>query len=199
MAANLINLLSRFRNADDRENENAHFRTRLPWVAPLAYLNIVFKPAPKDVLESANQRLAIPPEFTTFLAAQNGAILFSGALTIYGAVRPGQLLNRSDPFSLPAFSLDDHNPIASRSERFLAVGAYGFDRTQVCLDRHKPGVWLFRGEETIPERDAPPVAKGFDEWLGDEVSRLSMLFDPGGHRLVSEIETAPKFGNQKPN
>jgi hypothetical protein len=93
MTTNLLDLVSKFRDVNNRESEGAFFRTHAPWVGPEAYLNIIFKPAPKDVLADAGSRLNIPFAFTKFLAKQNGAILFSGVLSIYGTHWPGQLLN----------------------------------------------------------------------------------------------------------
>src|SRR5438105_465333 len=107
MVPNVLDLVSSFRNCDDREGDFAHFRTRVPWVAPAAYLNIVFKPAPLNVLESVALALVAPPDVIEFLKMQNGAILFSGALNVFGVVSPGQLLNRKDNFGLPPFDIKD--------------------------------------------------------------------------------------------
>lgn len=98
MVLDLFNLLSKFRPTNDRESETAYFRTHVPWVGPLAYLHIVFKPALADVLAGAAQRLAMPKSLKEFLTRQNGVILFSGALSVDGVHRVGQLLNRNDPF-----------------------------------------------------------------------------------------------------
>jgi hypothetical protein len=201
MTINLLDLLSQFRKANDRENENAHFLTQAPWVAPLAYLNVIFKPAPKEVLNSAVLRMAIPPVFSEFLAVQNGAILFSGALSVYGAVRPGQLLNRSEPFSLPPFSLDDHNPMqyVPEADRFLAIGGYGYDGSRVCVYRRGLSIHLFPRGKTELQRTASFIWMNLSEWLTSEVSRLSTLFDSDGHRLADEIETLPQFGSRGPS
>jgi hypothetical protein len=201
MTIRLLDLLSQFREANDHESENAYFRTRVPWVAPLAYLNIVYKPAPQEVLNDAIRRLSIPRVFSEFLAVQNGAILFSGALSIYGAVRPSQLLNRSDPFSLPPFSLDDHNEVSSlpHADSFFTIGRYGFDGTRVCIHRGPLGVHLFEKGGTELTAMETPTWKGLDEWLTSEVSRLSVLFDSDGHRLVNELETLPQLRARKPS
>src|SRR5260221_10147015 len=171
MTIDLAQLVSQFRRANDRENENAYFHTNVPWVVPFAYLNIVFKPVPKDVLQAAESRLGIPPVLAQFLAMQNGAILFSGTLSVYGVVRPGQLLNRSDPFFIPPFSLDDENlrwP-PSDPERFLAIGGYALDGSRACIDRRNLGIHLFKRQETKLDPTAVTTWRSLDEWLTSEI------------------------------
>jgi hypothetical protein len=194
MTVNLRDLVSQFRKANDRESENAYFRTHVPWVAPLAYLNIIHKPAPVDALHEAVSRLAIPLVFAQFLAVQNGAILFSGALSIYGVLRPGQPLNRLEPFSLPPFDIDDENlnwPPCDQ-KRFLAIAGYGFDGSRVCIDRRSLDIHLFQREEKELKRTPAAKWEDLDGWLTSEIARLSCLFDHEGHRLTTEAQTLPE-------
>jgi hypothetical protein len=137
MTTNLLDLVSKFRDVNNRESEGAFFRTPAPWVGPEAYLNIIFKPAPRDVLADAGSRLNIPFALTEFLAKQNGAILFSGVLSIYGTHWPGQLLNRSDTFSRLPFNIEFENSNCSPDDpaRLLTIGGYGSDGSRVCIDR----------------------------------------------------------------
>src|SRR5262249_12662391 len=44
MTLDFLKMVSRFRQVDDLESNTAFFRTRVPWIAPKAYLNMVFKP-----------------------------------------------------------------------------------------------------------------------------------------------------------
>jgi len=48
MSIDLLNLISDFLPLDDRENSIASLRTLVPWVAPEAFLNIIYKPAPPN-------------------------------------------------------------------------------------------------------------------------------------------------------
>lgn len=200
MTLRLLDLLSQFGEANNRQSDGAYFCTHVPWVAPLAYLNVIFKPAPEKILIEAIRRLCIPPAFSEFLAIQNGAILFSGALSIYGAVQPGQLLNRSEPFSLPPFSLDRYNDMnLSPASSFLTIGQYTFDGTRVCMHRHFLDIHLFRKGEAESMGTGSFVWKSLDQWLTNEVLRLSVLFDHEGHRLVNESETLPQARLRKPS
>ena len=97
MALDILHLLPKFENVDS-ESDSAFFRTHVPWVAPQAYLNIIFKPAPQSVLPDVARTLRMPVALVEFLKKQNGVILFSGALSVFGVHRPGQLLNRENPF-----------------------------------------------------------------------------------------------------
>ena len=50
MNIDLFNLLQRFREYKDFDNETAFFRTNVPWEAPEAYLNKIHRPAPPEFL-----------------------------------------------------------------------------------------------------------------------------------------------------
>lgn len=192
MAEKLINLLSKFRPRDDRESETAFFLTSVPWVAPQAYLNIIFKAAPANALKISAEGLELPESFCELLRIQNGAILFSGALSIYGVHRRGQLLNRSDTFSRLPFNIEPENlnwPCRD-PDRLVAIGGYGFDGSRVCVDKRSLRIELCK-------RDADRASSGFswksiDEWIFSEITRLSMLFDEHGKLLVSESDTLPR-------
>lgn len=193
MTIEVLRLLSAFENINDRESETAFFCTHVPQAGSLAYLNIVFKPAAADVLRRAAVKLRMPGVLAEFLSVQNGAILFLGALSIYGVHRSGQLLNRGDPFFDLPFSIEEENRNwpAPDSTRFLAIGGYSFDGSMVCIDRRDCSLSLFgRGE-----RDLLPAPllnwPSLQVWLTTEIARLSMLFNHKGKRLVDESQTVP--------
>lgn len=193
MAIDLLGAVSKFDNANDRATDTAFFRTQVPWVAPMAYLNIIFKPAPKDVLPDVARRMKMPPALVEFLGKQNGAILFSDALSVDGVHRPGQLLNREDPFLGQPYNIElsNYNWPPFDSKRFLAIGGYGFDGSSICIDRSDSRIYLFqRGTQTLA-REPSCSWLSMDEWLTNEIARLSMLFDERGKRLVDESQTLP--------
>jgi hypothetical protein len=78
----LLQMTMQFQSVNDRETERACFRTNLPWIGPLAYFNIIYKPAPNEILEYGKETLELPEPITQFLNRQNGAILFL-ALSTY--------------------------------------------------------------------------------------------------------------------
>jgi hypothetical protein len=193
MAIELLRLLALFENVSDRESDIAYFRTHVPWIGSLAYLHIIFKPAPEDVLADAARRLRMPVPLIEFLARQNGAILFSGALSVDGVHRTGQLLNREDPFSLPPYNIENENNNwpPYDPERFLGIGGYSFDGSTVCIDRRDQQIYLFeRGQETLLQT---PLCswQDLDQWITSEITRLSVLFDRRGKALVKEFQTLP--------
>lgn len=193
MALGILHLLSEFEDVNDRESETAFFRTHVPWIGPQAYLNIIFKPAPEAVLAEAARRVRMPASLIEFLRRQNGAILFSGALSVCGVHRHGQLLNRQEAFSRMPFNIEDENDDwpPDDSERFLALGGYGFDGSSVCIDRSDSCIYFFqRGERGLlptPSLKWPSL----EDWVTSEIARLSMLFDERGKRLVNESQTLP--------
>jgi hypothetical protein len=193
MTMDLLKALSHFQVANDRENDSALYRTHVPWVGPLAYLNILFKGAPEEVLLVVARSLKMPMALVEFLRRHNGVILFSGALSVYGVHGPGQLLYREDPFfDLPFnIELENRNWPPHDRKRFLAFGGYGFDGSRVCIDRVDSRIYLFqRGKETLLPT-ASYSWQNLHEWLSSEIARLSVLFDTRGKRLVDESLTVP--------
>ena len=135
MSIDLPRLLDRFRAFQDFDNTIASYRTLVPWVGPEAYLNIIYRGAPPELLSDVGAKLRFPAPVFEFLAKHNGAKLFSGALVLHGVVEPGRLLNRQDSFSLPPYNIEG----ASRSWRIdpqhlLVIGAYQFDGSPVCIE-----------------------------------------------------------------
>ena len=193
MTIQILSLLTKFENVDNRETETAFFQTR---IAPETYLNVVYKPAQAETLFSVAAKLKFPDKFTELLAQQNGAVLFSGAFSVYGVVPPGTLLNRNDPLSLPPYNIEDENRDwpPDDPERLLVIGGYGFDGSSACIDRTTSQIYLFqRGEQTLvssPSASWPSPG----EWITSEVARLSFLFDRRGKRMVDQSETPPSTG-----
>ena len=68
----LASLINKFQSANNRENDVASFQAHVPWVAPDAYLNVIFKPAPPDVLSDVGTRMKIPTPVLELLARNNG-------------------------------------------------------------------------------------------------------------------------------
>lgn len=191
---NLLQALSNFPPVNDRDSGTAHYRTHVPWVAPLAYLHIIFKPAPNDVLSAAAQRLKMPSALVDFLEDQNGAILFSGALSISGVHGVGQLLNRTDPFLRQPFDieLENHNYPPHDPDQFLAFGGYGFNGAAVCIDRSDSRVYLFKRGDIGLVAEPSGAWESIEHWITSEIARLSLLFDSTGKRLVDEALTVPR-------
>jgi hypothetical protein len=189
----LLNLISKFRSLNDRETEVAFYRTHVPWVAPEAYLNIIHKPAKPSILSNVSARMMIPIQYIHFLNRYNGAILLSGTVSLYGVVLEGQLLKRSDPFSLPPFNIETENrswPPPDR-QKFLVIGAYGLDGSLVCMDRGDFSIQVFHREQAQPYHSWSSL----DDWLEKEVERLSKYFDSYGRRLVNSSKTLPTGDN----
>lgn len=188
MCIDLLSLVSKFRRFDDHENANASFRTRVPWIGPEAYLHIVYKPALPKLLSEAAERWSFPAEIFDFLKHQNGAMLFSGSLNLYGVVDPERLLNREDRFSLPPFNLERENTSWKfHPERLLVIAGYRLDGSRVCIDRTDRRIHIFQKGQRIPLASWAT----FEEWLLSEVERLTDLFDESGRRTSPEAQTGP--------
>ena len=190
----LLKLISKFRAVNNRRSAVAFFQTHVPWVGPEAYLNIIFEPASLEVLSNVGAKMRMPAPLVELLAEHNGAILFSGALSWYGVVDKGQLLNRTNRFSLPPFNIEAENrswPPPDR-DRLLKIGGYGFDGSGVCIDRQNLRILVFHRGAEEPYCSWPTLG----DWLNNEIRRLSELFDVSGKRLVDESETLPSSAAQ---
>ncbi len=169
---------------------------KLPWVGDLAYLHVIYKPAEADIVKGASNQVEFPASLKDFYASCNGAFLFVRAIQIYGCVAPGTLPDRSDPLSLPPFDVVQMNreldPSKPRGQ--ICIGSYGFDRSLVCLDKQSQKISCYRRENFDVRRRTWPT---LDNWIEDEVQRLSLLFSPEGRRLVPEELCLPDSGEAK--
>lgn len=191
MSVDLLSLISKFRSSDDRETQAAWFRTLVPWVAPEAYLNIVFKGTVPALLDPVARKWQFPMTVVDVLQQHNGAMLFSGALNLYGVVEPGRLLNRQDRFSLPPFNIErENNTWRVDPRRLLVIGGYKLDGSRVCVDRSDSHVYVFKKGQQTPTATWRCV----EDWLIDEVDRLAALFDEEGKRIGPETGTGPPEG-----
>ncbi len=174
--------------SDVRESPAAWFVTPTPWVAPQAYFHVVYKPAPHDALASAAKAWLFPPPLIDLLARNNGARLFSGALSVYGVVPLGQRLNRLEPFSLPPFNIERENESwALDPDHLVVVGGYQLDGSRACVDRRDSRVLVFARGDMQPS--ASFVSLG--AWLECEIERYHGLFDKDGHLTGAPEEVGP--------
>ena len=173
----------------ERESGTALFYNFAPWIAPQAYLHIVFKGADHTALSEVGDLIGLPENWRETLSVQNGAILFSGAMSVYGVHAHGTLLNRMDVFERLPFSIVNENrswPPKDR-ERYVVIGGYSYDGTRAILDRQDGSVIA------MPRKSEKPLRRWLngDSWLKEELERLSRLFDESGKIRVSEEETLP--------
>ena len=187
MSIDLLSLISQFRPADDRENANACFMTRVPWVALEAYLNIVYKPAPAGLLSEVAEKWAFPSVVVDFLSRQNGAMLFSGALNLYGVVEPGRLsTGRIDFLCHRSILSGKTNP-----GRSIQIACSWSEVTSSTDRAHASTVRM--GRFTSFRRGRIPRISwaSFDSWLLGETRRLLFLFDEDGKRIGPDSDTGP--------
>ena len=176
----------------ERESSTAFFYNFAPWIAPEAYLHIVFRGASKDALDEVGRReMRLPEGWLDTLSNQNGASFFSGAIDIFGLHSPGALLDRTNIYERLPFNIESE----SRSwpvrpvERYVRIGGYGYDGTGAVLDRESGEVFAIpRKSETVLQKwpDA-------DTWINLELTRLITLFDSEGRIQVTGEETVPKM------
>jgi hypothetical protein len=91
--------------------------------------------------------------------------------------------------SLPPFDIQQLNQEwpAQNPARMLAIGCYGFDGSNIYLDRNDGQITVFRRDADRPIASWPSA----ESWIESEIARLSILFDSNGRRLVEEHHTVP--------
>jgi hypothetical protein len=188
-AADLIAFLSRFENIDDIETTHAFFKTKVS--PPDVYLSTIFKPVSREVVRQVAEDLALPDSVIQFYHGCNGAHLFVNALSIYGCLPIHNLLDRTRPLALPPFNIRDANAEMLprlRDRNVVCVASYYYDGSTVCVDRRSQEVFCFLGAKVEEERCR---WKTLEQWLTDEIPRLSLMFDEKGKRLVDEKDLLP--------
>lgn len=178
----------RFRTPTDRETKSAWLRCGTPWVAPEAYLHVVFKPPSKSLLKRISKKLNIPAEVAENYQRQNGAMLFGGQIDIFGIVEEESLIDREDSGDWRPFDMLRSN-ITRRvdTERYLIIGGYGCDGSKVCVDRTSGKVGVSR--RTDPKK-VVFMWDSMENWLRAEIKRFDLLFDTGG-KLTEGMEKLP--------
>lgn len=184
----LLELLRLDSTEPDRKTQTGKTYIHVPWEAPLAYLHEIFEPADKIQLERASREIGIPSVWREFLAAQNGANLYSNSLYILGVFEPKRLQSRR-PEDRVAFNIEDTNKEAqlTSADEWLQIGIYGYDASRVLLSRANQSVRATNraGKRVLAEW--PDVWC----WLTEEISRLSLLFSPEGRLLCDGRFTVP--------
>jgi hypothetical protein len=173
----------------ERESGTAYFYNFAPWIAPNAYLHIVFKGANKHSLEVVGDEIQLPQGWRDTLATQNGAILYSGAISFFGVNFPTALMSRADVFEGPPFSIVDENRNwpSKEPDRYVSIGGYGYDGTRAVLDRRDGDVFAMPRKTDSVLRRWPDA----DTWVRQELDRLTKLFDRDGKITMPKEETVP--------
>jgi len=188
----LLKLLARFKPIDDVENVLAWFKTRVPSVAPYAYLNTIYKPASPDIRLKTARELEFTQSLERFYERYNGACLFVDRLSIDGLVDLDAPYERVDRFRLQPFRIAEANAefatdLSSRG--LICIGSYGFDRSLVCVKKADESVVCFRGTNFNRVRCE---WDSFNGWLSSEVLRLASMHDDSGVIQVDESLTPPE-------
>jgi hypothetical protein len=190
----LRSLLAKFKKVGDRETTDAFYLTNVPWVARDAYLHIIYKAAPAEVRAFVDRQLNFPSSLGEFYVRWNGARLFlPRVLAIYGCLPEHYLLDRKNPFkSLPFNVLEVNREVGRglRQRNLIAIGSYSFDESLVCMERDSEEIQCFFGEDFTRQRKSWP---SLDDWITQEIIRLSLFFDEEGRLLVDEEQLLPGY------
>ena len=162
----------------------------LPWVGELAYLHTIFAPADDRLLLGCSKKLAVPLQWQQFFKMQNGANLFLNSLYIYGFVDGKRSLDRTGMNPVP-FNIEEQNRDLDYSldGEWLLIASYGYSGARVLISRLDARVIVIgeSQEEQLASWDNP------FSWLGNELKRLSVLFDSNGRLLADERFTEPRL------
>ena len=187
MAVDLLQLLAKFKEINDSEFETIIYKTHVPSVAPQAYLNVIFRPAPQALREARVRQLRMPQALAEFYAAHNGAGLLSGTIRIFGILPDTYQIQRTDWFRkrIPHDILDVYREYSRHLEvrDQVCFADYSYDKSAVCIGRGSGQITCYFDEDFARIRQTWP---SFEEWITSEIARLSFCFDEQGNRLVAE-------------
>jgi hypothetical protein len=190
-----MKLLAKYKPIDDRELDNIVYKTRVPAVAPMAYLNVLFKPAEGTLRNRRVKQLGIPNSLVSFYERFNGASLLSGSINIFGFVPDNYVLDRANWFEkrLPLNILEINKEFGASRRNCVFFADYGYDRSLVCIEKQTQIITCFVGEDF---RRVRQTWDSFNVWLEGEINRLSFCFDENGNRLVPEEQILPGTESQ---
>ncbi len=191
MAVNLNSLLSRFKNIEDFESKTAFYKTRIPWAAPFAYLNILYKPVTEELRHKRVNELSIPKSLADFYRSYNGANLFADFLRISGFRPDSYVLDRKNWQDIPAYDIRDieeRHAEQLREMNLVCFADYSFDGSYVCIDRSDEKIVCFKGKNFTTTR---LTWASFEQWISSEIARIAFYFDQQGKRLVAEDKLLP--------
>jgi hypothetical protein len=188
----LEKLLGKFKSNKDFEFEGSIFKTHVPWVAPKAYLNIIYRAADEETQKDIINPMHLPVELREFFYRYNGARLLSSSLRIYGFRPKDFVFTRSGWGALATFDL-----IESNINHFghlamsplLIFGSCGPDVSLIFIERVSEKVFCAEGDNLNKIRKS---WKSFNHWLEEELTRLSDCFDKNGRQLVDDEEILPR-------
>ena len=188
MELKLVKLLD-LDGAPDVRTECSDLYYHVPSIAPYAYLHTIYAPVTVDALATFAAGLEIPDEWISFLKIQNGAEMFSNALSLYGVNDPHQLIDRSANYSQAAFSLlkvNGHSVLAGFPD-YLQIGNYGYNAARLLLSRRDGLIRVVSrsGSETLASWPK------LETYFSDELGRLSSLYSSSGILLVEKRLTVP--------
>ena len=195
----MLQLLNKFKNVRNVENECGWFLTNTPSEGPLAYLNVVLKPASPHVRTFAIAELHIPDPLEEFYTSYNGCMLFRGLLAIYGTLpTSGYLINRSSSLGQLSYDLYQANAeLRTATIDLLMFARYnGDERTHVLIERDSGQVLAYSGGA---RRDSLRATwPTFDEWLASEIHRLLAFFNEVGNCSADLATLVPGAGKSSP-
>lgn len=181
MSVDGLSLVKNFQTRDDMESSVAFYRTKTSWIAPLAYLNIIYKPARPEVLVEIDRILRLPDPLKRQLSVNNGLKLLSRSIFMYGVVSQAQLLDRSSPLTLPPYSILTANRESQKLEdKSVLFGGYRHNDSRVFIDRGNHSICCISADGRTTAR-----WRSLDEWLYLEYNRMEKYFNVTG-RLLDE-------------
>jgi hypothetical protein len=163
--------------------------THVPSRGSLAYLNTIFEAADADVQREIIDPLKLPSQVRSFYRKYNGAHLFLDSLSVYGffpKVYQLDRLRKTYPYNIFDTNRQFFSDL-SMSE-IIIVGSYGFDRSEVFVDKATGSVSCSVGDDLSSIRATWP---SFESWLEEEIARFCEFFDESGNQLVELEDTLP--------
>jgi len=164
-----------------RNDAGVLFVGKVPFIAPQAWLHIIFPPLGNDAFQKMQSKLSqqTPDQFRVFLLEANGCSLFSGALEIFGHRFN---FERTGDAAWQPFSIETPNVLSRiRDARDTMLFIGSSDYHPLYVDTRDGSIHKCTRESVTSLK----CWSTFDDMVIDEVSRYDSHFDSGGHRVRS--------------
>ena len=182
-----MDLLQMLGRRVDVETAGAWFVSHVPWVAPLAYLHVVFKPGSQENVERSR---VLPADFGNMVRRYNGFDLFQigggSALSMYGSFLVTTISRSPKLDAVTPYDVFDYNGQVS-PDRPAVIGSYFADGSEVVLN---PDGTVYR--RSLKGHQLSGAWNTIEEWVTCEIARLEPMFTADGHYLgTSAAATLP--------
>lgn len=163
---------------------------KTPWIGPNAWLHVIYPSIEQIGAKKIKDKLPMASNYLSgILSEMNGLRAFSGALSLYGYKEEAFGIDRStslaafQPFDIFLANIKERPPWLNADE--ITIAFYDWDGSEAVL---RPDGSIFRVTMNGERKNR---WSNVSEFIKNELTRLSSLFDETGRPKNPEVPTIP--------